>query len=658
MVKFPFNIHLRTKLLILFALVSLVPLIILSGINIYQGFQSSISSKYAENLQLSTALANEIESMVASRADVLRTTSQLPQIQSMDAPQQVPILKVVKQQYADFASVTVVDTAGNQVARDAGRLPNVADRSYFKAVMQGAKLAVSEILITKATGRPSIIVCLPVDNSQGTLAGAILATVDITEIGNKAKTVKAGQTGFAFITDRTGKIIAHPEQELVDKQADMQDLAPVAKAVARETGMVAYDWEGRRAIAGYSFVPSTGWGVVVQLPEAEAFASTKKQIAVSAGMVAVVVVLVVAAALLISRAVTKPLDQLVKGAELVASGDLTKSLPLANRDEIGQVSEAFNAMAAQLRKLIRHIMANAEQIAASCEELSASAGQSTQAANQIAASIATVSKGVGEQLAAVNDSSAVAGEITVNVQQLSASANTVAGTSVEAVERAKSGSKSVDKAIEQMKKIEDTVTASAGVVAKLGERSKEIGQIIDTISGIAGQTNLLALNAAIEAARAGEQGRGFAVVAEEVRKLAEQSQSAAKQIADMIGEIQQDTDRAVAAMSDGTRETKLGAEVIDSTGQVFMEIATLVTQVAEQIKEISAAMQQINGASRQIVGSIATVSQLNEKSADEAQTVSAATEEQLASMEEIASSSQALARLAQELQNAVNEFRI
>ncbi len=144
-----------------------------------------------------------------------------------------------------------------------------------------------------------------------------------------------------------------------------------------------------------------------------------------------------------------------------------------------------------------------------------------------------------------------------------------------------------------MTNFERSVNKSTHVVAKLGERSTKIGKIVDTISGIAGQTNLLALNAAIEAARAGENGRGFAVVAEEVRKLAEQSQGAAKQIASMIGEIQEDTEQAVLTMNDGTREAKLGAEAINKTGQVFTEIETMVTQVSEQVQDISVTIQQM-----------------------------------------------------------------
>ena len=183
-----------------------------------------------------------------------------------------------------------------------------------------------------------------------------------------------------------------------------------------------------------------------------------------------------------------------------------------------------------------------------------------------------------------------------------------------------------------MGQIEQTVTRSSSVVAKLGERSKEIGQIVDTISGIAGQTNLLALNAAIEAARAGEQGRGFAVVAEEVRKLAEQSQGAAKQIAGLIGEIRNDTDSAVVAMNEGTKEVRIGTEVVNNAGQSFRDIYTSVSDVTGQVREISAAIEQMAAGSQQIVSSVKEIDVISKDTSAQAQTVSAATEEQSASM--------------------------
>ena len=360
-----------------------------------------------------------------------------------------------------------------------------------------------------------------------------------------------------------------------------------------------------------------------------------------------------------ARSIVKPVKMIVAYVEAVANGDLSdRKHNINSQDEIGQLADSVVKMTHNLRSLIRQINANAEQLAASSEELTASAEQSAQASNQVAISMTEVSSGANAQLAAATDTSAIVEQMSAGIEQIAANANLVAGQSEQAAGKAINGGAAVDKAVSQMTLIENTVNTSAQVVAVLGERSKEIGQIVDTISGIAGQTNLLALNAAIEAARAGEQGRGFAVVAEEVRKLAEQSEEAAKKIASLIGEIQIDTDKAVEAMNNGTREVKTGADVVNAAGVSFREIADLVTEVSEQVKQMSGAIQQMATGSQQIVDSVKQIGDLSKNSAGEAQSVSAATEEQLASMEEISSSSRALATLAQELQTAVTKFRV
>ncbi|MBP2629017.1 MAG: methyl-accepting chemotaxis sensory transducer [Firmicutes bacterium] len=361
----------------------------------------------------------------------------------------------------------------------------------------------------------------------------------------------------------------------------------------------------------------------------------------------------------ITRMITRPLNAMVLFCKELAAGDFRdKPRKVVRKDEIGQVADALADMRSALRKLMKHINQSAEQLAASSEELTASADQSAQVSNQVAESISDVAYGAEKQLQAVDEASAVVEQMSAGIQQVAASANQVAGNSSRAVEAAKEGDKSVEKAVSQMTYIEETVNNSAQVVAKLGERSKDIGQIIDTISGIAGQTNLLALNAAIEAARAGEQGRGFAVVAEEVRKLAEQSQEAAKKIATLISEIQGDTNKAVVAMSEGIREVKVGTEVVTTAGQAFKEIAATVARASEQVKEISVAMQQMASGSQQIVASVKEIDGHSKTAVGQAQSVSAATEEQSASMEEIVSSSQALAHLAMDLREAVSRFQI
>lgn len=269
-----------------------------------------------------------------------------------------------------------------------------------------------------------------------------------------------------------------------------------------------------------------------------------------------------------------------------------------------------------------------------------------------------VAAGLTEQMNAATETSTAVERISADIRQVAGNANQVADQSAQAAEKAQNGADIVGKSVGQMEAIAKSAGAVADAIIKLNDKSKEIGQIVGAISGIAGQTNLLALNAAIEAARAGEQGRGFSVVAEEVRKLAEESEAAAKQIAALIGEIQDDTGEAVAVMGRGAREVQLGTEMVAEAGQAFGEIVRLVTACSKQVKEISAAVENMAVSSQQIVGAVKRIDNLSTRSSGESQTVSAAAEEQLASMEEFSSSSQALAQLAQDLQSLVAQFRV
>lgn len=363
--------------------------------------------------------------------------------------------------------------------------------------------------------------------------------------------------------------------------------------------------------------------------------------------------------IVLSRSISKPLKVITEAAKEVAQGNLANSTTAAKTsDEIGQLSDAFVQMRANLRNLVTQIASTTEQVAASSEELTAGAEQSAQATGQVAETIAEVAQGTAEQVSTVEGAVAIVEQMSVGIQQIAANTTSMAVMADKAAHAAQQGDSAVVTAVTQMTSIEETVFQSAQVVGRLGDRSKEIGQIVDTISGLASQTNLLALNAAIEAARAGEQGSGFAVVAEEVRRLAEQSQEAAKQIAGLITEIQIDTNQAVVAMDTGTQEVKVGAEVISSAGNVFKDIVLVVKELSEQVKEISGSIQHMASGSEQIVVAVQDIGKISRETAAQTQTVSAATEEQSAAMEEIAASSQALARLAENLQSMVFKFKL
>ncbi|HEY3425859.1 MAG TPA: methyl-accepting chemotaxis protein [Negativicutes bacterium] len=361
----------------------------------------------------------------------------------------------------------------------------------------------------------------------------------------------------------------------------------------------------------------------------------------------------------IRQLVSRPVIELVSKVKEIAGGNLSgTALIIKNKDEFGQLAAEINTMSNSLAVLVRQEGQSADQMTSAAEQLATSIAQSSQAANQVASSIAEVAQGATSQLDAMNKVTQVVEQMGAGIRHIAANASNIANVAEEASLSANKGEISVGKVMNQMSNIEVAVGGLEKSVTKLGERSREIGQIVAAISNISGQTNLLALNAAIEAARAGEQGRGFAVVAEEVRKLAEQSQDAAKQIATLIGEIQGDTESAVVSMANGIKEVTLGMGVVEASGEGFREITALIKKLSDQTQDISASSQQLASGSQRIISSIKEIDFSSKAVAAEAQTVSAATEEQSAALEEIAVSTQTLLKVSENLRTNVMQFRV
>jgi len=383
--------------------------------------------------------------------------------------------------------------------------------------------------------------------------------------------------------------------------------------------------------------------------------SVKILITISIAAAILGLILGVAVANLISNSIKKVLASV----ERVAAGDLSiEDVIIKGNDEAGQLATSFNIMKNNLHGLVKQVSESSEQVAASSEELTAIAEQNTQASTQITASIELVAQGTEQQAGAVNETSAAVEEISASTEEVAASSGEITRSMVETLTTTNVGQKALDRVIEQMNSISAGTDRVQHSIIELSTNSEKIGNIIGVITGIADQTNLLALNAAIEAARAGEQGRGFAVVAEEVRKLAEQSREATKQIETLINQNHSDIGTAVIAMEDGVENVKVGMEVVNVAGKSFGEIAKLVENVSAQMKQISATIQQIASGNQQIVNSVREVDVISKDTADQAQTVSAGVEEQTASMEQVTSSAQSLSTMAFELQTIIGKFTI
>ncbi|MCL6574966.1 methyl-accepting chemotaxis protein [Kyrpidia sp.] len=339
-------------------------------------------------------------------------------------------------------------------------------------------------------------------------------------------------------------------------------------------------------------------------------------------------------------------------------GDLTQRIEVKGKDEVADLARSFNQMLDSIQDILRQVLASTEQVAATSEQLTAGAEQVGQGATEISNSIQAIAEGADVQLQAIRQASETMRQMTAGVQQAAESAQNVTVLAAGSAEAAEGGRAMVKQITEQMEHIEEAVSRTAQAVHDLDEHSAKIGSIVGVIQSLAEQTNLLALNAAIEAARAGDQGRGFAVVAGEIRKLAEQSSSAAGEIKALIDTIQAHQAEAVAAMERGTDSVATGTRTVEQAGETFTSILENVQGVTNRIQDMSAIVEELSAGTDQILHGSSEIVTTAQKTAGEVQTVSAAVEEQTASIEEITASAKALAGMAEELLQVVRRFKV
>ncbi|PWK16385.1 methyl-accepting chemotaxis protein [Tumebacillus permanentifrigoris] len=375
-------------------------------------------------------------------------------------------------------------------------------------------------------------------------------------------------------------------------------------------------------------------------------------------MIVAALVLLTVVGMYITRLITRPIREIQDLMSKAREGDLTVQGTYRSKDEVGQLTTDFNQMMQGFQNIMLHLNNTATSLSASAEELTANASQSAFATEEITVAIQDVSQGAEVQLRGAEETNSTMREMSVGIHKVAESASDASQSSYEASQESEHGRAAVQKAIEQMDSIIETVGTSARLVQELGESSREVGHVVAAISEISNQVNLLALNAAIEAARAGEHGKGFSVVADEVRKLAEQSREAASSIHLIIQNMQTNTEHAVLAMNAGTIEVEKGMEAVQQAGASFARILHMSHEVAAQIEEVSASAQQMSASTEEISSSVESMADIATQSVHNAQQVAAASEEQLASIEEVSSSTAQLSQMANDLQEIIGRFKV
>ncbi|MBR2142505.1 methyl-accepting chemotaxis protein [Anaerovibrio sp.] len=652
----------QTKLITVILTTFLVSLGILGILSYYRA--SSILTDDINNLLEKQAekYSSDINAWITKERSTLIGLTAVEAIQRGDTAAIPDLLEKFVKENNVFPVACYIDQNGIMI-NSAHITADLSNRDYVKQTLQGQSTVAGPYESKENPGTLILNVTTPV-KTNGKVTGGLFGQVQMNEASDIVKQVKIGETGYGYIVKNDGEAVAHPDGAQVGKLNILKDsageLAEVYKeAVKGERGIRYVEKDGIEQIIAFEPIDGLPWSLIIEVPANEVMGvlGTFRW----SSLILVVIMMVIATIITVTfaRSIARPIQELDATVDKVAAGDLRKmQLTINSNDEIGRLGGSFQTMTENLRNLIQRIQNATTEVSESAEAMTTSSGQSAQAAQSTAVAITHVAEGTAEQMTATENADTLVNQLTKDMAQLARSAEESVQHTKAAAAEAQSGGDTVKQAVSQMKNIESTVLNSAESVRKLGERSEEIGQIVDVISGIAGQTSLLSLNAAIEAARAGEQGRGFAVVADEVRKLAEQSQEAAEKITALIQEIQVETQGAVEAMNSGTLEVKEGSKAVTDAGEAFLRIATLVENISEGEITMAGALQQMEASSGQVAKNIETVSTLAKKSASEAETVSAAAQEQSASMNEIVTASQNLLKLSQTLSEAVAGFKV
>ncbi len=550
------------------------------------------------------------------------------------------------ERHPTFDAIMLINPKGIVLAGTSQALvgANLGEREYFQKAMQG-KTFLSNPLFSKDRGEAVFVIATPVKNGDAVI-GVLSVGIKIGGFSKQFVAPLDTPAGFGFICAPDGLILGHSDASVIGKLNIIKDTDYGGEIAGRDRGSLDVVSRGIDRLILFEKSKTTGWIIGMTINKDVAFADARSLgmtlLFLSAGQMAVLIVGILA---ILSINVLRPIDALVAVATRIAGGDLDTPLDADRRDEIGSLQRAMARMVANLRATIDEARQKGEQAAQETEKATRAMAEAeaareqaerarqegmhlaagrlediivavTGASEDISRQIGQSSQGSEEQARRVSETATAMEEMNATVLEVAQNASQAADTAENARQKAGEGSAIVARVVSGIGEIRQKAMELRDDMTELGKRAEGIGAIMNVISDIADQTNLLALNAAIEAARAGEAGRGFAVVADEVRKLAEKTMTATKEVGEAITGIQQGTRKNIDNVGQAAVGINDTTALAASSGDALAAIVSLVDATTDQVRAIATAAEEQSATTEEINRNVMGISHIASETAD------------------------------------------
>jgi methyl-accepting chemotaxis protein len=610
----------KAKLVIIITLAMLVSLsavVLISSTLTANDLKTKI---HQDNQALNNALKADVDLFMDNNINIVNSVAETAVMKNVDEPKIMDIFEgiikgnpqLLKIYYGVPEEARLVGYPVHDMAPDY----DSRQRPWYIEAVDKDQMIITDVYIAKATQKPVVTVATPIKGADGSLKAVLAIDIALDTISEFVNNYSNSGNGYSFITDNKGTVIAHHNKELIEKQEKFDQYDFVKKALSGGSGYQSTMFDGEQRLITYSDMELTGWGVFSQQSETEAYqlVDRLKSVSIFVGLVVLVISIIVS--VFVINKITNAIKEVTNGAQELAAGNLTVNIETAGKDEVGLLATSFNTMSKHLREIVGKVVTTTDKLSDSSNNIATSSEQINKSSSDAAATITQIATGIAS--------------VTENVQD-------VARFAENANDKAQRGQEIMSEMMLNVNALVESSSVVGQSVQKMNTSTQNIGQIVDIITHIADQTNLLALNAAIEAARAGDAGKGFAVVAEEVRKLAGKSANAARDIHQMISDIQDVAGNTVQTMEGEEKTIQQAVQVASETSSMFEEITGINNGLAEKIEDVVEAVEQISAG---------------------IQNMAAVAEEQSAITEQTNLAIQQLLAMTEEMKQAVNNFKI